>query len=97
MPPKSNRHRLSPSRISLADQIRKAIEASGRSDYELASNAGLAPSVVSRFVVGTRGLTLDSADRLCEVLGLHLVGQTGRAPRKVSEQVTPSKRGRASR
>ncbi|WP_435022450.1 helix-turn-helix domain-containing protein [Tundrisphaera sp. TA3] len=59
-------------RRSLADVLRRAIEASGLSHNELAKRAGVASQGVMRFVKGERGLTLVVADRLCEALGLSL-------------------------
>jgi transcriptional regulator with XRE-family HTH domain len=50
------------------------------SPHELAERAGIAPSLLSRFRRGERGLTLASVDRLAEVLGLRLVGNGRRRP-----------------
>lgn len=69
--------RRSASRVGLVDQLRDAIRASDRTDHDLAIAAGVAPSALSRFMRGERGLTLDTVDALCEVLGYRLVGATG--------------------
>ena len=60
-------------RASLGDILRGAIVESGKSQNEIARESGVAQAIVNRFVTGQRGLTLDTADRLCEVLGLVLV------------------------
>jgi hypothetical protein len=63
----------------MSDQLRERIVDSGRSLYELGRSAGVAPSVLSRFLRGERGLSLVSVDKLCRALGLNLTG--GEAPR----------------
>jgi hypothetical protein len=67
-----------PNRRSLADQLRQLVLDRGLSGYGLAKSAGLAPSVVNRFLAGD-GLTLASLDQLVEVLGLRLVEAGRRA------------------
>ncbi len=56
----------------LGEQIREAIADSGMSRFKLAKRSGVPYSGVHRFVGGQRGLTLDTASKLCEVLGLEL-------------------------
>lgn len=80
MPPPSSRQRRSASRTTIVDQLRAAVESSGLSDYELARRAGRNRSVINRFMTGQRGLTLDTACALCEVLGLRLADAGGRRP-----------------
>jgi hypothetical protein len=62
---------------SISDQLRAALTAPGRCPHAIAMSAGVAPSVVSRFVGGTRGITSETFDRLAAVLGLRMV-DTGR-------------------
>lgn len=67
---------------SLAGRIRKAAVASGESVYRLAQLADLDQSTLNKFLNGTRpNLRLDMADRLCRVLGLHLVPRTQAPPK----------------
>jgi plasmid maintenance system antidote protein VapI len=61
---------------SLSDQLRELIAAADPSAYELARNAGVDRSVLSRFLAGKRTITLETADRLAAVLKLRLI--TGR-------------------
>lgn len=56
----------------MSDQLREAI-AREPSMYGLAAQAGVPRQSISRFVAGGRGLTLESADRIAEALGLRLV------------------------
>lgn len=58
---------------SMAEVIRAAIEESGMTINAVAKGAGVAQPVVYRFMVGERGLSLHSADKLCRYLGLKLV------------------------
>ena len=57
---------------SLSEQLRELI-AAGPSAYELARDAGVDRSVLSRFLAGKRTITLETADRLAKVLKLRLV------------------------
>ena len=58
---------------SLSEQLRERIAAAGPSVYELARDAGVDRSVLSRFLAGKRTITLETADRLAAVLKLRLV------------------------
>jgi plasmid maintenance system antidote protein VapI len=49
---------------SLADQLRQAIIDSGQSHYALAKSTGIAQPIVTRFVNGTRSISLESASAL---------------------------------
>ncbi|WP_337173516.1 helix-turn-helix transcriptional regulator [Paludisphaera sp.] len=62
-------------RRRLADVLKRAIDGSGLSHYELGKRAGVASQGIMRFARGQRGLTLDVADRLCEALGLTLYSE----------------------
>ena len=58
---------------SLSDQLRERIAAADPSAYELARDAGVDRSVLSRFLAGKRTITLETADRLAAVLKLRLI------------------------
>lgn len=62
-----------PAAPTLAEAIREAIRSSGQTVYAVAKAAGVSQPVLHRFVAGERGLTLDTADKLCRYLGLRLV------------------------
>jgi plasmid maintenance system antidote protein VapI len=57
---------------SIAEQLRKAIADSGETEYAIAKGSGVSQSVVNRFVHGERGISLDTAARLCAYLKLSL-------------------------
>jgi plasmid maintenance system antidote protein VapI len=57
---------------SLPGQLRTAIEESGQIHYRIAQKAGIAPALITRFFNGDRGLTLESAGKITDALGLKL-------------------------
>jgi len=74
-------------RTKLSDQIRQAIDASGVSRYAICKQIGLDQALLSRFMQGRSGLSVQTLDALADVLGLDLVA---RGPVRVSP---PAKRG----
>jgi plasmid maintenance system antidote protein VapI len=58
--------------MSLTEQLRAAIAASGKTHYRLWQESGVAPHVIDRFVSGERSLNLATADKLAATLGLAL-------------------------
>jgi plasmid maintenance system antidote protein VapI len=65
-------------RLSIVDQLRKAMRDSGETEYGIAKAAGVPQSVVNRFVRGERGISLETAARLCACLELQLTRRHGR-------------------
>ena len=59
--------------MSLTDELRRAIQDAPLTRYELAQRAGVAESILSRFVNGHSGITLSTADKIAKVLRLVLV------------------------
>ena len=57
---------------SFSDQLRRAVEQSEHSQYTICRKTGIDKSVLSKFVRGLRGMSLDSVDTLCQYLGLRL-------------------------
>jgi plasmid maintenance system antidote protein VapI len=59
---------------TLSEQLREIIRAEMRdgSVYELAKDAGVDRSVLSRFIAGKRTMTLETVDRLAELLKLQI-------------------------
>ncbi len=58
--------------IPLTGQLRRAIKRDGRSIYALAKHSGLTVSALQRFVAEEHGMTLGSAEKLADALGLRL-------------------------
>ncbi len=66
------RRSLHPKPGSVVDQLRQAIVDSGLTQYRIAKDTGVPQPVVNRFVSGERGITLDTAAKLCKYLRLRL-------------------------
>ena len=60
-------------RERLRDQVRRAVDASGRSRYAICKALGLAEATMSRFMNGRGGLSMDSLDALADLLDLNIV------------------------
>ncbi|MCE9589085.1 MAG: helix-turn-helix transcriptional regulator [Planctomycetes bacterium] len=56
----------------LLDELKRAMEADGRSRYRIAKDSGLTEAALSRLVSGERGLSVESAERLADVLDLKI-------------------------
>ncbi len=63
--------------MTIIDQLRNVIRDSGESEYRIAQATGVSASVLSRFVNGKRGITLEVAAKICEYLNLHLEQRNG--------------------
>ena len=57
----------------LSQQIRDAIETSGKSRYRICKEISLPESTMSHFMAGHCGLSLKTVDRLGELLGLKIL------------------------
>jgi transcriptional regulator with XRE-family HTH domain len=60
-----------------SDQIRAAVDASGLSRYRICHEIELNQGAMSRFMSGKGGLSMDTLDRLAELLGLEIVARPG--------------------
>ncbi len=56
----------------LSQALRDALNASDKSMYQIAQDAGVSQIVVLRFVSGERDIRMATADKLAEALGLTL-------------------------
>ena len=56
----------------LLDEIKRAIDASGKTRYRIAQEADIAQSQLSRLMRGDAGLSVDSVERLADYLGLEI-------------------------
>ena len=69
----------------LLDSIRGAIEqaeTSGVTRYRIALDTGISQALLSRFMSGERGLSVESIERLAEYLGLEIIVRPKRKGRK---------------
>ena len=57
---------------SLVDELREAIRNCGETEYRVAKESGVPQPVVSRFMREERGVSLETAAKLCQYLGIHL-------------------------
>ena len=73
--------------MSITDQLRQAMEDSGRSRYSLAKETGIDGSTLHRFYYEQGGLSADGIDRLAETLGLEL-----QPKRKPTKRKTPKRK-----
>ena len=64
---------MSKKRTDLAAEIRAAFKATGMTRLALSKHSGVSYAVVHRFIAGERDLTLRTASKLMDVLGLRLV------------------------
>lgn len=58
---------------SIAERLRHAVLHSGMSRYEVSRRADVSESVLSRFVRGAGGLSLDNLERVAKALGMEVV------------------------
>ena len=65
MPKKSNRKPLS-------EELREAVERSGLSRYSIWQQTGIDQGTLCKFMAGDRGLSIESIDKLADLLGLHI-------------------------
>jgi len=65
-----------PKRANLSEQIRQAIKASGMSRYAICKRLDFSESVMSKFMRGQSGLSMETIDRLGDLLGLEIVART---------------------
>ncbi|MCH7702565.1 MAG: helix-turn-helix transcriptional regulator [Planctomycetes bacterium] len=58
--------------MKLSDQLRQAIRESKHSRYAIWKATGIDQAVLSHFLAGRRGMSIQSLDLLCEFLRLEL-------------------------
>ena len=63
---------------SFTEQLRRAIRESEMSRYALWQATGVDQGTLSKFLSGQHGLSLDSVDKLVDVLGLTLTSRKKR-------------------
>lgn len=58
---------------SVSDALKRAIQTSDLTVYEIAKRAKVSQIIISRFLSGERDIRMATADKLSQVLGLKLV------------------------
>jgi plasmid maintenance system antidote protein VapI len=59
--------------LTIIHELREAMADSGLTEYRIAKDSGVPQPVLNRFLRGERGISLETAAKLCTYLGLHLV------------------------
>jgi transcriptional regulator with XRE-family HTH domain len=60
-------------RIPLSEQIRRAIRSSGMTRYRICKEIGLTQPSMTRFMADVASLSLDTIDKIAELLDLNIV------------------------
>ena len=63
---------------TLSDSLRQMIVKSGKTAYQLSSETGVVPSVISRFLTGERDIRLETAGKLAAAIGAELKTKAAR-------------------
>jgi len=85
---------MKPTREKPSDRVRRAVADSGLSNCQICRAAGLNEAILSRFMAGTRGLSLATLDALAPVLGLQIVAD---GPVKVLPMGRPGRKSKAKK
>ncbi len=59
--------------IRLTDQLRRIIDESGQTRYQISKETGIGESALSKFYNGHRGISAKALDQLGEYLGLKII------------------------
>ncbi len=57
------------------DDIRSAIDASGKTRYRLWQETGISQGQLSQFMAGTKGLSVEALEKLADCLDLEIVAR----------------------
>jgi len=71
---------------NVLDEIRKAIEASGKTRYRLWKETGIGQSHLSRLMRGEAGLSVENLERLAEALELDITIRPAVQPARKSKE-----------
>ena len=71
-------------KMKFSDQIRRAINDSGLSRYEICKRMDFSESVMSKFMGGKSGLAIETLDRLADEIGMSIATESPRVVRKRS-------------
>lgn len=88
---------LSEDRMNITTALQRAIKISGWTPASLAWQAGLNPSQLYRFLEGKTTLTLESVDKLAEVLGLRMIRDVDKAAKPPAAKAAKVKAAKPAR
>ena len=57
---------------NMSDTLRSAMQASGFTDYRISRMTGVHASIIGRFLKGERGISLTTAGKIAEAVGVEL-------------------------
>jgi transcriptional regulator with XRE-family HTH domain len=57
---------------SFVETIKEAIDTSDMTHYQIAQQSGVSKTIISRFMSGERSISLENAERICDLLGVVL-------------------------
>jgi len=66
----------------ILQQLRREMDSSDESRSSIARGSGVSPGQLSRFASGERGLSIESAEKLADYLGLEIILRPRRRGRK---------------
>ena len=89
--PKGRKRPAPEGRGTLSHQLRVILRDQGSTPYALAQQADIDPKTLGRFLAGSRGLSLATADRIAVSLGLRLGVELARSARKAKPKATRAK------
>jgi len=57
------------------DEIRRAIESSGKTRYRLCQETGISQGHMSQFMAGTKGLSVEALEKLAACIDLEIIAR----------------------
>lgn len=71
---------------ALLDELRSAIDSSGKTRYRIAKETGVAQSQLSRLMRGKAGMSIENVERIAEFLGLRIVLEPKRTTKRLAKE-----------
>lgn len=68
--------------MTMSNQVRKAIDASGMSRYSIAKQSGVSEGMLSRFMSGENDVTLRTLEKIAPLIGVTLKVTQSKRQRK---------------
>ena len=71
--------------MAVYDDLREAINASGKTRYRLWQETGLSQAHLSQFMAGTKGLSVEAIEKLAQCLDLEIVARPAKRTKAKSK------------